>query len=49
MTYTDVLIFAKTWGMAYLAIVFLVALAIVFRPGSREASARHGQIPLEED
>lgn len=49
MTYSDVLIFAKTWGMAYLAFVFLIALAIVFRPGSRKQANWHGQIPLKED
>lgn len=49
MTYADILIFAKTCGMAYLAVIFLIAIAIVFRPGSKKEADRHGQIPLNED
>lgn len=49
MTYADILIFAKTWGMAYLAVVFLVAVSIVYRPGSKKQAERNGKIPLHKD
>ena len=49
MSYAEILIFAKTWGMAYLAVIFVVAVALVYRPGSKKSAERHGIIPLNED
>ena len=49
MTYADILIFAKTWGMAYLVFVFLLGILVIFRPGSKSEAEKHGNIPFKED
>ena len=41
--------FADSWGLVYLLILFLGAIAFTFRPGSREAARKIAEIPLKED
>ncbi len=49
MTYEGLVHFAKTWGLAYLVLLFVGVLAYAFWPGSRKKFERYGNIPLEED
>lgn len=49
MTYEGLVTFAKTWGLAYLAILFAGVLIYALRPGAKRKFERYGRIPLEED
>jgi cytochrome c oxidase cbb3-type subunit 4 len=49
MTHEGLVEFAKTWGLVYLAILFIGVLVYAFWPGSKKKFERYGQIPLEED
>jgi cytochrome c oxidase cbb3-type subunit 4 len=49
MDYQQFRHFADSWGLVYLLVVFLVAVAFVFRPGSRKHYDRAARIPLDED
>ena len=49
MTYIDIAMFAKTWGLVYRVILFVGALAYAFRPGSAKKFRDAAYIPLKED
>ena len=41
--------FADSWGLIYLVVLFIGAIAFTFRPGSREAARKIAEIPFKED
>lgn len=47
--YTFMRQFADSWGLLYMFLVFLIVLAITFRPGSRKFYEKQAQIVLEEE
>lgn len=49
MTYDSLAYFAKTWGLVYLFVMFLVALFYALRPSARQRFEEAAQIPLKED
>ncbi|MCR9256784.1 MAG: cbb3-type cytochrome c oxidase subunit 3 [Alphaproteobacteria bacterium] len=40
---------ADSWGLLYLFIMFILACAFAFRPGSKARYKDAAQIPLKED
>ena len=49
MDYESFRHFADSWGLLYLVIVFVIAVAWAFRPGSKKLADEAAQIPLKED
>ncbi len=49
MTYQTVSGFAQTWGLVFLVVMFLIALAYALWPGNRDRFSRAAQLPLEDD
>jgi cytochrome c oxidase cbb3-type subunit 4 len=47
MDYHDLRHFADSWGLAFMVVVFVAAVAWAFRPGSSYQS--HGDIPFRHD
>jgi cytochrome c oxidase cbb3-type subunit 4 len=41
--------FADSWGLVYMAVIFVVAVAWALRPGSRRAHDDAARIPFKED
>ncbi len=41
--------FADSWGLVYLAVVFVATVAFVFRPGAKAQQDRAARIPFDED
>ena len=41
--------FADSWGLVYLFVIFVAAIAYTFRPGSRKIADKVARIPLQED
>jgi cytochrome c oxidase cbb3-type subunit 4 len=49
MDYTFMREFADSWGLIYLFVIFIAAVAFTFRPGSKDIADKISRIPLEED
>ena len=49
MDYETLRIFADSWGLLFLVLVFVGIVAFVFRPGARRHHDDAAQIPLRED
>jgi len=49
MSYQAVSHFAQTWGLVYLALLFLGVLAYALWPGNGEKFRKAARMPLEED
>ena len=49
MDYETLRIFADSWGLVYLAVVFVGVVLWAFRPGSRAHYEDAANIPLKED
>ena len=41
--------FADSWGLVFMATVFVVAVVYTLRPGSRKLAEEAANIPLKED
>jgi cytochrome c oxidase cbb3-type subunit 4 len=48
-TYTAMRTFADSWGLLFMALVFVGVVLFAFRPGSRKIADDAAQIPLKED
>ena len=48
-TYLALARFAQTWGLLYFVTVFVLMLAYVMRPSSKEKYEDAAKIPLKED
>lgn len=40
---------ADSWGLVYLLLMYVVAVAYAFRPGGRKAAKEAATIPLKDD
>lgn len=49
MTYQGLAQFAETWGLVFLAILFLTAVAYALWPSNKERFDDAAEIPLRED
>lgn len=49
MDYQSVSGFAKSWGLVYLVILFVIAVAWAFWPRNRAKFDEAAQIPFKED
>ena len=49
MNYSDLRIFADSWGLLYLFLIFVGVIFFTFRPGSRNQAEENANIPLRED
>ncbi|NQU62260.1 MAG: cbb3-type cytochrome c oxidase subunit 3 [Rhodospirillales bacterium] len=49
MTFESVSYFAQTWGLAYLAILFIGMLIYALRPGAKKKFEDAALIPFKED
>ena len=49
MTYEDDSVFAQTWGLLYLVVLFAGMLVYALRPGAKKQFDDAAQIPLKED
>jgi cytochrome c oxidase cbb3-type subunit IV len=49
MTYEDASVFAQTWGLLYLVVLFAGMLVYALRPGAKKQFDDAAQIPLKED
>jgi len=49
MTFENVSVFAQTWGLLYLVILFAGVLIYAFRPGAKKKFENAARIPLKED
>lgn len=49
MTYDAMRLFADSWGLVYLVVVFIGVCLFVFRPGSAKTYQEKSEIPLRED
>ena len=49
MSYDDLRGFAETYGLVYLVILFLIAVAYAFWPRNRKKFEAAARIPLQED
>jgi cytochrome c oxidase cbb3-type subunit 4 len=49
MTYEAFRHFADSWGLLFLILLFVVALALAFRPGSRARQDDARMIPFRDD
>lgn len=48
-THDAVLLFSKTWGLVYLAVVFLCAVVWTYWPSRKAELDRAARRPLEEE
>ncbi len=49
MSYETLAVFARTWGLFYLIILFVAVLFYALRPGAKKQFDDAAQIPLRED
>ena len=49
MDYNTLRHFADSWGLLYMVIVFVVAVALVLRPGAGKLARDAAQVPFRED
>ncbi|MEQ8665620.1 MAG: cbb3-type cytochrome c oxidase subunit 3 [Rhodospirillales bacterium] len=49
MTFETVSVFAQTWGLVFLVVMFAVAMIYALRPGARQKFDDAAQIPFKED
>ena len=49
MIYDDLSVFAETWGLVYLVVLFCGVLVYALRPGAKEKFDAAARIPLKED
>ena len=49
MDYETLRQFADSWGLVFLVVAFLGAIAFVFRPGARKKYEEDAKIPLRDD
>ena len=49
MDYSNFRQFADSWGLLYLAILFIGIVLFTFRPGSKKTADDVAQIPFRED
>jgi len=49
MTFETVSVFAQTWGLVFLVVMFAVAMLYALRPGASKLFKDAAQIPLKED
>jgi len=49
MDYADVAAFARSWGLAYLMLLFVGVIVYALWPRNRAKFERAARIPLEED
>jgi len=49
MDYESMRQFADSWGLLYLVILFVAAVAYTYRPGGRRSADDAAAIPLKED
>lgn len=49
MTFETVSVFAQTWGLVFLVVMFVAALVYALRPSARKTFDAAAQIPLKED
>lgn len=49
MDYHVMRAFADSWGLLFMTLFFIGAIAFAFRPGSRGTSERAALIPLKDD
>lgn len=47
--YEDISRFAGTWGLGFLVLLFLIALAYALWPRNRDKFERAKRLPLEDD
>jgi len=48
-TYETLRSFAASWGLAYFAVIFVLALIYALRPSNRDKFEEAARIPLQED
>ena len=49
MTYDTLRYLSDSWGLVILVVIFLIAIAFVFRPGSKKLYQKMSRLPLDED
>ncbi len=49
LDYENLRLLADSWGLVYLTAVFVIAVLITFRPGSKKIAEETARIPLRED
>lgn len=49
MSYEEVSVFARSWGVIYLMVLFAGVLAYAFWPRNKATFDRAAQMPLDED
>ena len=49
MTFETTSVFAQTWGLVFLVVMFVIAMAYALRPSARKKFEAAAQIPLKED
>jgi len=49
MTYDEASIFAQTWGLVFLVVLFLGVAVYALKPGSKEKFQRAARVPLDDD
>ncbi len=49
MDYETLRIFADSWGLLYLFVVFIAVVIFAFRPSAKRRYDAASQIPLKED
>lgn len=49
MDYETMRQFSDSWGLVFLVLSFIGAIAFVFRPGARAKYEKDAQIPLRDD
>ncbi len=49
MDYESMRLFADSWGLLFLVLLFVGIVLFVFRPGSRKLQDDAAQIPFRED
>jgi len=49
LDYHSLRTFADSWGLVYMAVIFVVAVAWTLRPGACRASDEAARIPFKED
>jgi cytochrome c oxidase cbb3-type subunit 4 len=48
-TFEQVAMFAETWGLVYLSVLFVCVLVYALRPGAKKKFQDAAQIPFKED
>ena len=49
MTFETVSVFAQTWGLVFLVVMFVAAMIYALRPGARKNFEDAAQIPFKEE